>query len=236
MTAITPFVRNLHRIRVLKVRFTKHLDALFESVVGVDGAGQDSEGGDSIPTPRNLALQEVTVEYDETSASDDGAHLQVPVVLELIDVRPIPHILHHSPNLSSLHLNIEELTVRSQHEDCERLLAALPSSLERLSLVFQKLTAYKNPVADDQTTNPWTPTTTPSVLGRLMTLTITILRTEMPVLLELLGRCPVLDELSAVSNGTSMAIVVWLKLFRWAASPKDGRPWGSMVLRKMQVC
>lgn len=114
----SPFLKNLHRIRVLKVDYASHLPLFWDSsILGDDDNDKgnrntgDERQGRHVFLPDLPQLQEVTVEF-----ADDPLHFRPTVSspLEPVDVRPLLQILERSPRLLKLTLNTNALGRRGQ--------------------------------------------------------------------------------------------------------------------------
>ncbi|GJJ72150.1 hypothetical protein EMPS_04507 [Entomortierella parvispora] len=138
VTTKSPFLRNIHRIRVIKVQYTSSLNLFWE------------QG----PTPLEpIPLKELSVEF-ESDPKPEPQHLtrygQLPEATEPTNMDAILQILGRSTRLSSFSVMAGVLTRKLQIEDQARLLSSLPASLEELHMTSDKLYHGTEVVVDQE--------------------------------------------------------------------------------------
>ncbi|KAG0046735.1 hypothetical protein BGZ83_008085, partial [Gryganskiella cystojenkinii] len=200
-TSMMPLVRNQHRIRVLKISFASTLGILFPLLE----RKSPSDGEDDDTSLQSLYLDELSILFED-DPKDPWADWQPSQPSTTpIDVQPILRILGHSKNLKILTISSKPLGRRGQFNDLARLLAALPSSIEKLNI--KEGSGPPSPIAQDAIdamldilSNSHMETTattqTGTTLKNLRALSLFCCEVDWSVLSVLLeGRCPVLDEL-----------------------------------------
>ncbi|KAG0041508.1 hypothetical protein BGZ83_001704 [Gryganskiella cystojenkinii] len=214
-----PLARNLHRIRVLKVTYARALH-WFVSPENKDKRNDDSKDGnsDGKSSLQELCLEELSVLFQKDPSPSwlslaPAKHLQEqpprspplsqPESLS-IDLRPILNIFQRcqKDNLKRLTIGSSPFEIQGQLLDQARVLAAIPPGIEKLS--FQDLEGRRlRPISRDVIhamldilSARTTPKTSPRVTFRnLKKISLVSCGIDCHVLLALLGRCPVLEEL-----------------------------------------
>ncbi|KAG0046479.1 hypothetical protein BGZ83_008347 [Gryganskiella cystojenkinii] len=177
--------RNIHRIRILEVSFRDSLDYFYQPV------NQRQEQAEQ--RLKDLNLKELHVEYRRHRSEE--AEPESPV-----DMRSILQLLDRSKQLVRLSVHLAPFQTR---ENQERLLAALPQSLESLYLSdisyssASLATPVNTHVLDDNKEKQSNKSRVTEVraLPNLKKLSLTIPNPNYRVVTPLLDRCPNLEEL-----------------------------------------
>lgn len=138
------FTRQIHRFRVLKISCLRLQDLFYEQPSFSDIADDKEERNDgyllSAVLP-DLPLEELSLSFNENRHS-------APPPKGNIDMQPALQILERSKNLRRLTIDLAPLSFLGQVKDMACLLAALPTTLERLTLQFNHAAARRqNPTS-----------------------------------------------------------------------------------------
>jgi len=130
VAAKSPFLRNLHRIRVLKVQYTSFLKlfcdhgAMLLETIPLEELSIDFEDDPKLPQPRQPLLTEC--DFSQSQPAQEPP--------EPTDMEAVLQILRRSTRLSTFTFIASILSRKGQLEDQARLLASLPASLETLNI------------------------------------------------------------------------------------------------------
>jgi len=129
----SPFLRNLHRVRVIEVQYTSFLNLLWEQS----------------PSPlEDIPLEKLSVDFEDDPKPRTYRSTRSNQSLERTEIEAILQILARSTRLSTFSFMAGVLTRKLQLEDQARVLASLPASLQRLDMTADLFS--RPPVAVDQ--------------------------------------------------------------------------------------
>ena len=161
--------------------------------------------------------------FDPNKGSRQAYKLNLQELYVDLKGRRFIDTLNYLTQLLSQSSQLRKISIRSEdihpaHQ--ERLFAALPKSLENLTIIFQRNNRYGEELLEEDTEarlasmERMSRLPTSGDLDRLRALSIIGLRTNLDVLMALLKRCPALDELNMTGvagaiNDDRLAVVVF---------------------------